>query len=679
MRQKCCFPTLTMFAILASQSSCLMAQRPAADLSQESLEALTQTTVQVSTFARRNGALWKTPGAVYVISRDDIEHSSFTSIPELLRLVPGLQVAQINASTWAISARGFNSIYANKLLVLIDGRTVYSETYSGVPWDQIDLPLANIERIEVIRGPGAAVWGANAANGVINIITRRARSTQGATVSTQAGRVTENGFVRYGGVLGERSQYSAYASAINREPLETDAGRRAYDGEGVLRAGGRLDWQKNWSDLLIASGDLYGGHIKQSVIPQLAIPVRPNNQDKESIAGGYLLTRWEHVGKTHDVAFQTYFDNQSRQQLGTYTRTRAFDLDMQDHIKLGLRNDLVWGSEFRYTADRVLARNFRLTGSDHYQNYLLDGFVQDDIALLRDHLTLTLGSKIQQGTLAGLQIQPSARLMWSPQSTYAVWGAVSQAAVSPSIEDTNITVPLVLGQLNGIAVIATFLGNPAFKPEIVTAYEAGLRRRIGTHFTADVALFFNKTERVQSIGLGNPDFVAVPAPHVNVNLLIGNGFRARSGGVESTFAWNPARSLSFVTNYTWANAHTQQSEPGTVTILDAWSTPRHALTHSATWSFAPGWSTSSFLSYASNVPNAEASVLGDPTGVPSSAVASYTRLDLGISRLVKERMRISAGSTNLLTPRHAEFGSTTGFVVPLLVPRSLFAKAEWSF
>ncbi len=679
MRSNYTFPALAMFAVFVAPSTPSLAQQPAADLSQASLESLTQTTVQVSTFARRNSTLWDTPGAVYVISREDIERSSFTSIPELLRLVPGLQVAQINASTWAISARGFNSIYADKLLVLIDGRTVYSEIYSGVPWDQIDLPLSNIERIEVIRGPGAAVWGADAANGVINIITRRARSVQGETASTQVGRITENGFARYGGVLGDRSQYSAYASALNREPFETSDGRRAYDSEGTLRAGARLDWQKSWSDLLLASGDLYGGHVKQTARPGLDFPIGPNNQDSGSIAGGYLLSRWEHASKTHDAAFQTYFDDQSRREVGSYARTRALDFDVQDHIKPGTRNDLVWGSEFRYTSDHIVSKGRPLTKLDLYRNYLLDGFIQDDIALAPDRLTLTLGSKLQQGTLAGFQIQPSARLIWTPRSPYAVWGAVSRAAVAPAIQDLDVAVPLSLGESNGLPVTATFLGNPAFKPEIVTAYEAGLRRRVGSRFTADIALFFNKSERVQSLTFGNPAFAPVPAPHVDVDLLIGNGFRARSGGAESTFSWNPARSLSLVTSYTWANAHTQQSVPGQVAILDAWNTPRHTLVHSVTWSFAPGWSTNMFLSYASDIPDTLSFAIGSAANTPSTAVDSYTRVDFKVSRLIDERVRISAGGTNLLTPRHSEFGNSTGFEAPLLVPRSFSAKADWSF
>ncbi len=674
-----CLPFLSMFVTASMAAHSLVAQQSAGDLAQQSLESLTQTPVQVSTFARRPGTLWNTPAAVYVISREDIEHSSFTSIPELLRMVPGLQVAQLNASTWAISARGFNSIYANKLLVLIDGRTVYSEIFSGVPWDQVDLPLANIERIEVIRGPGAAVWGADAANGVINIITRRARNTPGPFASAETGRVTEDGLIRFGGALGRRSEYSAYVSALNREPLDESTGRRAYDSEDVLRAGGRLDWQKSWADLVIASGDLYGGHIRQLVRPGFAIPLGPNNQDQPSIAGGYLLTRWEHEGKAHDAAFQAYFDDQSRTQLNTYARTRVLNLELQDHVGASSRNDIVWGSEFRFASDRLLPKGATVSRRPIYRNYLADGFIQDDITVVRGRLWLTAASKIQEGTLAGLEIQPSVRLLWTPRSNYAVWGAISRAAVAPAIQDKYIVVPLDLGQSNALPVTGAFVGNPAFKPEIVTAYEAGIRRKAGSHFTVDLSLFLNKSERVQSLSVQSPEFIATPSPHVNINLLVCNGFRARSGGVESSILWNPAHSLSLHTNYTWSAVHTEQSQPGQVSLLDAWNTPQHLLTNSGSWTFAPGWNASTFLSYESKVPGALTLPLGESINSPNSAINAYTRLDLEISRYVHKRVRISASGTNLLTPRHREFSDATGFVVPLFVPRTLSSRVDWSF
>ena len=679
MQLKCGLSFLGVFVTASTAAHSLMAQQSAEDLAQQSLESLTQTPVQVSTFARRPGTLWNTPAAVYVISREDIEHSSFTSIPELLRMVPGLQVAQLNASTWAISARGFNSIYANKLLVLIDGRTVYSEIFAGVPWDQVDLPLANIERIEVIRGPGAAVWGADAANGVINIITRRPRSTQGPFTSAEAGRVMEDGLARYGGALGHRSEYSAYVSTLNREPLDESTGHRAYDSEDVLRAGSRLDWQKSWTDLVIASGDLYGGHIRQLVRPGFAIPLGPNNQEQPSIAGGYLLTRWEHEGKTHDAALQAYFDDQSRRQLSTYSRTRAFDLDLQDQVGAGSRNSIVWGSEFRFTSDRLLPKGVTLSTHPIYRNSLADGFIQDDITVMRHRLWLTAASKVQGGTLAGLEVQPSVRLFWTPRSSYALWGAISRAAVAPAIQDKDISVPLELGQSNGLPITGAFVGNPAFKPEIVIAYEAGIRRSAGSHFTADLSLFYNKAERVQSLSIQSPEFLPTPSPHVNVDLLVCNGFRARSGGIESTFLWNPARSLSFHTNYTWTAVHTEQSQPGQVSLLDAWNTPQHVLTNSGSWAFAQGWNASTFLSHESKVPGTQPFPLGVSINSPNSAVDSYTRLDLEISRNIRRRVRISAGGTNLLTPRHREFSDSTGFVVPLFVPRTLSSRVDWSF
>ena len=326
-----------------------VAQRKNPDLTTASLEELTQIHISVSSFARKDEDLWTTPAAVFVITKEDIARSSASSIPELLRMVPGLQVAQIDASNWAVSARGFNSAFADKLLVLVDGRTVFSEEFSGVPWDQIDLPLENIERIEVIRGPGAAVWGTNAVNGIINIITKKARNTTGLWMSDSLSRIGQVADIRYGADLGQRAQYRAFASYIYRSPFDTATGIRAFDGERTVRGGGRLDWQQSPSNWITISGDLYGGHVNQQIEADITLNVGPSHREKGSLAGGHVLGLWEHKSARGDMALQFYFDDQSRHELASYFRTRTLDIDYQDHLPLGPRNDLVWGAEVRFS------------------------------------------------------------------------------------------------------------------------------------------------------------------------------------------------------------------------------------------------------------------------------------------------------------------------------------------
>ncbi len=650
----------------------IVAQRKSDDLSTASLEELTQVHISVSSFARKDEDLWTTPAAVFVITKEDIARSSASSIPELLRMVPGLQVAQIDASSWAISARGFNSAYADKLLVLIDGRTVYSEATSGVPWDQIDLPMADLERIEVIRGPGAAVWGTNAVNGVINIITKKTRSTTGLRVSDNFSRIGQVVDIRYGADLGQRAQYRAFASYIDRSPLDTASGTRAFDGEKIVRCGGRFDWQQSPSNWITTSIDLYGGHVNQQINGGITLNVGPNQQEEESLAGGHILGLWEHKFQKGDMALHFYFDDQSRHQLAAYFRTRTLDVDYQDHLRLGQRNDLVWGAELQFTGDRILAIVPETT-LPNYKNYLIDGFAQDELTILPRKLTVTLGSKIQNGTLAGFQIQPSARILWAPSESQSLWVAVSRAAVAPSLQDKDIDISLNEGMEDGLPLIATLTGNPQFKPETVVAYELGYRRRIGSVLSLDIASFFNNNNRIQSLSSGSPSFLATPSPHIEVPLLYINGFRARTGGVETSVSWKPLRSLSFEGSYTWMEAHTNQTEPGQVAIVDSWSSPRNNVSGSASWSFTPLWSANSFVSYVGALPAVQ-----DATS-STGEVSAYTRLDVNLARKVGRSLEFEAGGTNLLTSRHFEFASGTSFIVPAEVPRSVFIKATWTF
>lgn len=662
---------LSSFAVAS-----VRAENSPADLSTASLEDLTQMQISVSSFARKDEDLWKTPAAVFVITREDIAKSAATSIPELLRIVPGMQVAQIDASTWAISARGFNSAYADKLLVLVDGRTVYSEIYSGVPWDQIDLPLGDIERIEVIRGPGAAVWGTNAVNGVVNIITRRAHSTLGTRMQARIGRIDGATSIRYGSTLGDRAQYRGFVSYLNREALETSDGRRAFDGENVLRAGGRVDWQHTWADWITVSGDLYGGHLKQQTLSEIALPIGPNGEDTGSIAGGYLLSRWEHKLRGSDTALQFYFDDQSRHQLSAYGRTRTGDIDFQDHIVFGQRNDLVWGSEFRYTDDDIKAV-IRPTLRSDYQNYLVDGFLQDEFSILPQRLIATVGTKLQDGTLAGFQVQPSVRLLWAITPLQSAWTAVSRAVVAPAIQDEGLQLPLVLGSYQGVPITGLLQGDPAFKPETVLAYEAGYRVRLTKDFSVDLASFININRRMKSISQTGLDFVPTPAPHIATEFLYTSSFRARTAGVEGALSWKPLESLSFQGSYTWMQARTVQVDSGNITLVDAWSTPRNSVAANGSWNFTSQWSANGFVSCVGPLSTGDA--FSFPTLGSRNHLPAYVRLDAHLTRKIGRNVEFEAGGTNLLTPRHLEFGNGTDFIVPAYVPRSLFVNAAWSF
>jgi iron complex outermembrane receptor protein len=644
------------------------------DLSSVSLEQLSSMEIKVTSVAKKGQDLWLAPAAVYVITKNDIAHSSASSIPELLRVVPGLQVAQVDATVWAVTARGFNGELASKLLVLVDGRTLYSEIYSGVHWDDVDLPLEQIDRIEVIRGPGAAVWGTNAVNGVINIITDKTSVHRGPMVSGGTSRIAETATLGYSGPIGSRADYRGYARYVDRRPFDLASGMQTFDGGGAWRLGGRVDWQKSSQDALTVNGDFYKGRFRAQMASSPNGPGIMDDYDTDD--GGYALGRWEHQTERSQTALQAYYDQQSREEIGAATRTRTGDIEYQTHLALA-KHDLVWGAGLRLTADH-LGGTTLLSNQPDYTNYLVSGFLQDDLALIPHHLTLTLGAKIQTGTLAGFQAQPSIRILFAPDHSDSIWAAVSRAAVAPSIMD-KLMLPLSLGTVEGLPLQAEIEGGPNFKPETVLAYEAGYRRRLARQVTLDVATFFNSSRKILSQNVEGVDFVPVPSPHLFATILFQNGFKAKSGGVEATATWNPWSALALRGNYAWMEVQTIQVDPGIVALVNGWNAPRNAFTGLATWQMGRGWTADGLVSRIGNVPTAPIPSFDPSTPQAAAVTAAYTRVDANLTRKLGRAFAWSAGGTNLLSPRHVEFGTVLGYVTPAYVPRSLFVKGTLTF
>lgn len=655
------------------------AQRTSVDLARSTMEELTQIEVSISSVSRKEEILFHTPAAAYVLTREDIAHSTADSIPELLRSVPGLQVAQVSASTWAVSARGFNSAFANKLLVLIDGRTVYSELYAGEHWDEIDLPLEDVERIEIIRGPGAVVWGTNAVNGVVNIITRPARAVSGMAISGRVSRVNDQVLVQDGGILANGAQYREIFSFTDRRPLENADGSSAFGGEQLYRAGARVDWRKNNATSISVLGGAYGGPNHQLILSSLYPALANGGQEHDSTFGGYGLLRIEHSVAHNSYELQTYASSADRHELGAKANTITEDIDYVDHFRAAKRLDLVSGGELRLTQDFVNA-SVPVTRKPSYYNYLVDGFLQGDVSLLPNRLTATLGSKVQDGTLAGFQLQPSARLSWIVDPTQFVWAAVSRSAVAPALQDKQLTLGLFVGTSNGVPVGATITGNPAYKPETVLATEFGYRKHLPHDLSFDLAAYANDTRRLQSFWAGSPTFVSSPSPAITVPLFYINGFAAKSQGAEASLSWKPNGRLHLRGNYTWLEAQLTQTQAGMVDLTDGFNTARNTFAGLANWTFAPAWNVEGLLYKVGSI-NPNSTSAEGLVGLPdlSAAISGFTRLDVALEHQAGSRLKLSAGGTNLTSARHVEFGGFTNFLSPLYVPRSLFLRASWSF
>src|ERR1700686_401765 len=387
------------------------------DLTQLSLEDLMNT--KVTSVSKKEQSLSRTAAAIFVISAEDIRRSGATNIPDLLRVVPGVDVAQINANSWAISARGFNHQFSDKLLVVVDGRTVYTPLFGGVYWDTQDVPMEDIERIEVVRGPGGTVWGSNAVNGVINIITKKAAETQGALLTGGEGTQAQGfGTVQYGGKIKEDTSYRIFAKYPNDGHSPDLSGQNADDGWHLLHGGFRVDAKVSKKDSLTTQGDIYTGEEGGTI--QHATFNPPSNVTVErlpSLSGGNVLTRWEHIfSSRNDTTVQFYFDRYHREGPVASEHRDTLDFDFQNHIVLGVRQDLIWGAGYRHTADQALGTIDGAFVPVSFAGQLFNAFVQDQIALKPDRVTLYLGSKFENSYFSGFDIEPSVRIAWTPNN-----------------------------------------------------------------------------------------------------------------------------------------------------------------------------------------------------------------------------------------------------------------------
>jgi iron complex outermembrane recepter protein len=637
------------------------------DISAMSLEQL--TTIEVSSFSRKDQELFKTPAAIFVITREDIRSSGASSLPELFRIVPGMQVAQVYANEWAVSARGFNSRFADKMLVLIDGRSIYSEIYSGVFWDQNDLLLEDIDRIEVIRGPGGTLWGANAVNGIINIITSKASHTLGTQIVAEAGRMDNEASIRYGATIGDKIQYRTSLKFLRRNQLLSDDGTPAGDAGDALRGAARIDWQAKQKDWLTFHGDIYRGSEGQHVYPALPTSDFDWVADSVKTGGGYGLTRWEHRFDGSDIALQAYFTQESHEENAGTGREHSFDIDFQHHLHPLKRNDIVWGAGYRLTTDKISGDPLPFLHARH-RDTLTSLFFEDDYSLVPGKLVLTGGTKLQHNSYTGIEFQPGARALWTPNSQQSIWSSISRAVRTPSVQDRDLHFFQALPAMGPLPITALALGNPEFRSEVVLAYETGYRQRLGRLFSADIASFINEYTHLRDQQPLTPYLMFSPAPTVVAPILYTNGMKTSSHGVEAAISWTPLASLRFQTSYAWANARLRLIDDQPVVNGDHWSTPTNTLNVRGTWAFARSWSLYSSLYSVSKLDRA--SELALPVG-------AYQRLDAHISYSLGERVQLSAGADNLLRSRHAEFNPQDGYSIRSQVPRSAFAKIVWYF
>src|SRR6266699_2702155 len=469
--------------------------------------------LQVTSVSKRAQKLADAAAAIFVITQDDIRRSGASSIPEALRMVPGLEVARIDESKWAIGSRGFNGRFDNKLLVLIDGRSVYTPLFSGVYWNVQDVMLEDVDRIEVIRGPGATLWGANAVDGVINVITKKAKATQSAVVTAGAG--TEEraaGGVRYGGKLGDNTYYRAYTKYSDWGPSAYPPGMTAHDGWDALRGGFRADWTPAGANSLTLQGDIYRTRFDETLtVASLSAPYSNTFPNNGKYSGGNILGRWNHTSEGSSMSLQMYYDNTTITDHSLFgDHQNIFDIDFQHGFHTGDSQQFVWGFGYRSIHDKNDASFTVSLQPNQVTLNQFSTFLQDEISLVDNRLQITLGSKFERNEFTGFEIEPNARLLWNLTPNQSIWTAVSRAVRTPALTEEGLRLnsqvipPGTPANPTPLPAVVAVFGSQQFNSEDLLAYELGYRVQATSSVSLDIATFYNNYSNLRSAEPGAP-------------------------------------------------------------------------------------------------------------------------------------------------------------------------------
>jgi iron complex outermembrane recepter protein len=623
--------------------------------------------VEVTTTSKEPEEVWKTPAAVFVIKQEDIRRSGATSIPEVLRLVPGVEVEQEDADHWSVGIRGFGAVLASKLLVLIDGRSVYTPLFAGVYWQAQATPLEDVERIEVIRGPGGTIWGANAVDGIINIITKNAKDTHGAMTSVGGGN-TNTGIstVRYGAGNGRGFNYRAYGMGFVRGPEFHSAGPN-FDEWRMGQAGFRTDWDSGTRDTVTLQGDIYREGVGEATTYALYSPSSQVNAfGTAKLSGGNLLARWKHVlNPGSDFQVQAYFDRTNHFEPEFGETRNTFDVDFLHHLTLPWQQNFLWGLGARVSPSKVTQLVPSIDFLPHnLTDHIYSGFAQDEIPLFSHHLSLTIGSKLEHNDYTGFEVQPSGRLMWNRTPRESLWGSVTRAVRNPSRLDEDIQLT-DFGGLTPLPVYLRVSGNPQFRSEELIAYETGYRTLVTSHCYVDLALFYNDYNDLYSFQVGAPFLENSPSPvHAIIPLLTSNGIRGNTKGFEVAPDWKPVKGWELRTSYSYLDMELENrpgsNDPTSVSGYEG-SSPRHQVAIQSFVNLPKKLEFDQTYRYVS--------------ALPAQAVASYQTTDARFGWHINRDVELSVGGQNLLRPHFAQYGGDPGGLVE--TKRSVYAKLVW--
>jgi iron complex outermembrane recepter protein len=606
-----------------------------ADLADLSIEELGN--IQITSVSRHAERLSDAAAAIFVITGEDIRRSGATRLAEALRLAPNLEVARSSASSYAISARGFNNTIANKLLVLIDGRTVYTPLFSGVFWDAQDVMLEDVERIEVISGPGATLWGANAVSGVINVITRRASDTQGAFAYGRAGGLERGYGARYGDAMGSAGAYRVYGRFFDVFNTSSASGATASDGWGKGQVGFRTDWGTAANGFTL-QGDAYRGSLDQAL------------GDDTSISGNNLLGRWNRdLAGWGQLQIQSYFEHTERDIPGTFAeRLNIFDAEFQHGLRSLGAHRLTWGGGYRYGDDRVTNGAFlAFLPADRHMRWS-NVFAQDEITLA-DNLRLTLGAKFERNYYTGTEPLPSARLAWKPNPQRLIWAAASRTVRAPSRIDRDLFTTVVLPSgptpLNG---------GPDFVSEVAKVFELGYRAQPSQQASYSISLFHNIYEKLRSVE---------PDPGSAGEVVLGNKMEGKNDGIEAWGNYQAAKNwrLSAGGFFLRQRVRLKPDSGDTLGTSAAGNDPKRQFMLRSSLDLPDSTDLDIRVRYVSALPNPR--------------VPAYTAFDMRIAWQLRRELELSVVGQNLLDSGHVEFGNPA---TASEMARGGYVKLKWT-
>lgn len=619
----------------------------------------------------------RSPVAIYVITGDDIRRSGATTIPDALRLAPGVEVAQIDSSKWSIGIRGFGTRLSRNVLVLIDGRSVYTPLFAGTYWEVQDTLLEDIDRIEVIRGPGGTIWGPNAVDGVINIITKSTVVTQG-TYGSAGGGSQEQGFFnsRYGGHNGGDLSYRIYAKGFTRGPEFHPNGNNFDDWRGI-QGGFRMDWPSGQNDTFTLQGDIYKQNDGEQVnLSTYTPPANQNVDGYENLSGGDVLFKWNHTaGNGNGFQLQASYDRTNRLEPNLGEKRENFDVDFLARTRWGNRQHLIYGAGVRVSPGRFEEVVSGLVFAPLRRNdYTLSAFFEDDITLINNRLMLTAGTKIlNTNYLHGVDFQPSVRLLWTPSERQTWWASFTHAVRTPSDAEEDFYLSSLIGSANGTPVFARFNANDRFSPEKLNAWEIGYRQVLRRNFYVDLTGFFNRYHNLfsedvtggESLQTTLPFPSPVPPPtYILLPAQFQNDLYGATYGGEIAPEWRPSRLWRLRGSYSFLRMSLKTAATANIPLgpgQDQGSSPQHELSLDSGFDFTRRLELDLIFRYVS--------------ALPYQGVHAYATGDVRFAYRLGNHLELSLVGRNLLQPNHVEYiGDPDG---PVGIRRSAYASLAW--